>query len=694
MSYFELRTDAFNKTNETVTYNTTGEWYTRFTTGNSNGYMYLIGPKGGAVSISVHGDKGGIDQETTGTFDSVLALVDSNVLYNQCGSYFTSKYSQTQVDAFFNEYAQFKAKNDTNVDGAVGAIFLGGIPMYPNSISGYGIASPNDSGYGSPQSNDYNQHGPLQTGMTKNATNVPTNNFPFYDLFAILSFVRETGFFEFSEIVDEMIDDNMCAIASDKSVAWSVNIDGAENPNISLAWTNELQADIEQASVELRCYSSGRSDHVISRSVFESSQNAGRYSYYDKPVSSLFDNYYKDYGSGVDWYDKYTEFLQNKITSLASGQGAVVFLFFRMTFIANGEMNETSWCYAKIDYYGRCESYGLLKGEFNDGSTVSVTTGNADDFYNEFTDDIDGIDTNNYGSNAGFTTLTKSYLMGTSRLKQLGNFLWNDDFTKKILDVNDSPIQNIVGCRVFPFSISAGSDEAIVLGNVNTGVMGQPINENQTFEYNIGSFKVDKKYNNWIDYMMTSVGIFLPFSGFHNLDTNEIMDKTISIKLYVDVLTGVCKYVMFVNNVPTQEFAGQIGFDIPITASNRSQVELAQLTSFASAATSAYTGNLGGVASGIMNGVQHPATQFTTVGSISPTVNMMTTHDVFIVIERPIVQYPSNYGHVYGYPCQLKKTLNNLTGFTKCANVDVSGVPCTQIEKDMIKAALEKGVIL
>lgn len=694
MSYFELQTDAFGRSGENIIVNNTGELYTRSSTGNGNFSATLIGVKGTSWSHKAEGAGGRIINDTSGTFETPLTLPEGNVLYGQVGSYFTDKYSQTQVDAFFNEYAQFKAKNDSGADGCFCDISLGAFPVYANSVSGYGLGTPNESGYGSPQSNDYNQTAPLNNLYTKNATSQTTHNRNFFDLFAILSYARSTGFFEFSDIVDAMIDDNECTIASDKSVSWSVNIDGAENPNISLAWTNELQADIEQASVELRCYSSGRSDHVISRSVFESSQNAGRYSYYDKPVSSLFDNYYKDYGSGVDWYDKYTEFLQNKITSLASGQGAVVFLFFRMTFIANGEMNETSWCYAKIDYYGRCESYGLLKGEFNDGSTVSVTTGNADDFYNEFTDDIDGIDTNNYGSNAGFTTLTKSYLMGTSRLKQLGNFLWNDDFTKKILDVNDSPIQNIVGCRVFPFSISAGSDEAIVLGNVNTGVMGQPINENQTFEYNIGTFKVDKKYNNWIDYMMTSVGIFLPFSGFHNLDTNEIMDKTISIKLYVDVLTGVCKYVMFVNNVPTQEFAGQIGFDIPITASNRSQVELAQLTSFASAATSAYSGNLGGVASGIMNGVQHPATQFTTVGSISPTVNMMTTHDVFIVIERPIVQYPSNYGHVYGYPCQLKKTLNNLTGFTKCANVDVSGVPCTQIEKDMIKAALEKGVIL
>ena len=75
-------------------------------------------------------------------------------------------------------------------------------------------------------------------------------------------------------------------------------------------------------------------------------------------------------------------------------------------------------------------------------------------------------------------------------------------------------------------------------------------------------------------------------------------------------------------------------------------------------------------------------------------VNMMTTRDVFLIINRPIVQYPSNYAHVFGFPCFLKKRLNNLKGFTTVYNADLSGVPCTEKEKEIIKGYLERGVIL
>ena len=131
-----------------------------------------------------------------------------------------------------------------------------------------------------------------------------------------------------------------------------------------------------------------------------------------------------------------------------------------------------------------------------------------------------------------------------------------------------------------------------------------------------------------------------------------------------------------------------------MTSQNRAQTELAQITYFASGVSSLASGNLSGGLSGVLRGVIRPKDNFQTAGSLSPTCNMMTTHDVFLVIERPIVQYPSNYGHIYGYPCYLKKTLNNLSGFTQCENVDVSGISCTNDEKDLIKRELETGIYI
>ena len=53
-----------------------------------------------------------------------------------------------------------------------------------------------------------------------------------------------------------------------------------------------------------------------------------------------------------------------------------------------------------------------------------------------------------------------------------------------------------------------------------------------------------------------------------------------------------------------------------------------------------------------------------------------------------------NYGHTTGFACLENKALNNFSGLTVCSSVDLSGVPCTATEAEMIKSALKSGVYL
>ena len=338
-------------------------------------------------------------------------------------------------------------------------------------------------------------------------------------------------------------------------------------------------------------------------------------------------------------------------------------------------------------------SYGIWQTEMNDGSTVTITNKDTDDVLQDFTDEYDNIDTTNYAV-SGLSIFTKTQVMSVPRLKQLGTYLWSKTFVDDIFNVNQDPISNIVSLKVFPFTINGGADAPVYLGNVNTGIMGNPVGENTNFIIDVGTFKIEKKYNNWLDYSLTAINIFLPMCGFFPLDTNIYMDKTINVKYYIDIITGVCKAVVYANNIPCQEFGGQIGFDISISASTRAQNELTQINAALGGVGSIASKDLGGLFSSAQSALFRPNDNIRSVGSSSPTCNMMTTHDCFLVIQRPVVQYPSNYGHVFGYPCNLKCTLNNLHGFTKCKNVDLSGVPCTEEEKDLLKRYLEDGIII
>ena len=479
-------------------------------------------------------------------------------------------------------------------------------------------------------------------------------------------------------------------VISTRAVDWIVNIDGSKNPNITRTYKSTLEEITDESSVMIRAYASAEPGHIA---VVDASKFIGRYDYDAQPITYSWNKIYSESGTGANYLDDALKFAKNLIGKLFTNSGAAIELLFNMTYIQDGTIAESSWCYAQIDYYGNVSYYGVVGGQFNDGSTVTITKKNTDDIYEEFADDLDDIDSTNYGVSA-LSLLTQTYVLTSSRLKQFGHFLWDRSFADAILNINQSPIENVISCKVFPFEIKGGADANIILGNVNTGVIGAAITENTNFVIDVGNFTIPKKYNNWIDYTMTTIGIFLPMCGFFSLDANVYMGKLLNVKYYIDILTGVCKATISINNIPVQEFGGQIGFDIPLTSQNRAQTELAQITSFASGVSSLASGNLSGGLSGVLHGVIRPKDNFQTAGSLSPTCNMMTTHDVFIVIERPIVQYPSNYGHIYGYPCYLKKTLNNLSGFTQCENVDVSGISCTNEEKDLIKRELETGIYI
>lgn len=491
----------------------------------------------------------------------------------------------------------------------------------------------------------------------------------------------ENGFIEVpNEIRDFLKNTIKSGLNSNTAVNWNVNIDGVKNPNITLTWDAPRAEEIDQCSILL---------HVgNSKDPREPRFYLGRFDYASgQPQTWNFNSLYEKGSDSAELNAKINEFLMNLISDIK----AYTYIFMQMDYIENGTLTSSTLCFCEIHFDGKA-SGGIMPNVISDGSKVNITYENTDDIYKDFDseDESDNIDIINYGVSA-LSLLTKSYVMTTSRLKQLGNFLWSDDFMTKILNVNSNPIENIISCKVFPFTINGGSDKEIVLGNVACGILGNPIEENTNFIIDVGSFSIPKYYNNWLDFERTTIGIFLPMcGGFHNLNVNSYMGKTLSVKYYIDILTGVCKAVLYVNNIPCEEFSGQIGFDIPLTASNRSQVELAQITSITSAITSAASGNISGI-SNIGEAIFPPKTNYATVGSISPTVNMMTTHDVFLIIERPKIQYPSNYNHVYGKPCNLTITLNNLHGYTQCENVDLSNISCTDNERDMIRNILENG---
>ena len=297
--------------------------------------------------------------------------------------------------------------------------------------------------------------------------------------------------------------------------------------------------------------------------------------------------------------------------------------------------------------------------------------------------------------NSNISLLTSTYAMTETNLKALGKKLWDNSFLDNISMINNSPIENILAVKSFPFPISGGTSKNVILGNVNMEITGNELPSSFIPRKTIGTFKVDKKFNGvleWLNYHIEVI-CYLPYIGFVELNVKEILNKTITLKYIYDVITGVCTACFYAGDIEICKYSGTIAIDIPITASNRAQVESGYIMSALGAVGSLLSGNLMGIA-GSAFGAMMNQNHFTTKGSPSPSCDAFDEQKAFIIIDYPVYYEPTNYAHDYGYPCNLSMKLGNCKGFTKCANVDVDGLSCTEEERAELKRLLESGVYL
>lgn len=333
-----------------------------------------------------------------------------------------------------------------------------------------------------------------------------------------------------------------------------------------------------------------------------------------------------------------------------------------------------------------------------DGSTFTVKDGQegsdgyTDDNDNGYNDgeDKEDNDENTGDVSAGIGVLTSTFKMTKERLVQLGQFLWSSNIFDKFSLINNNPIENIISCKSIPIN-SDGSNQEIVLGNVATGVNGEKISNNFA-KQTIGNILINEHYHNFLDYTpYTNVILYLPYIGFKELDTTLVMNKTIQVIYTVDAITGGCLAQVYVNNVRLYEFTGNVGIDIPITASNRAQVEAGYIQAGVGATMSAVGGNVGSAVTSLLNSATSQY-HYSSTGNPSPMCVASTNRTCYVIIDRPNYQNLKAFNHTRGRKCYLSKTISTLKGFTICdSNIDLSGINATKSELEELKEILSSG---
>ena len=481
--------------------------------------------------------------------------------------------------------------------------------------------------------------------------------------------------------------DNIILQDLDWSTDWKLYVDGKE-PSIKLVW--------ESQALENYLNSEQNTSHITLDAIkVELSQNNVKGERVALDFVPYTNGYYKtSYTQLAEKFDMnaWDKFLANIIGS-QTGIGDIPFYFK----IYYGKLYSTL-CYCKIPYSTEPTEYGRVPTiDIQDNSTVTViygSDGSEDDGYKDRTEDDELPEKGTEGTNGQDTSglLSSVYVMTETRLKQLASFLWSDDFFQNIKLLNNSPIENIVSCKVMPCSAS-GTDSPITLGNVSTGVNGDKTSSSMRVQ--IGSLSIPKYYNSFLDYApYTKLTIFLPFIGFKELDTNVLMGKTLKLYYVFDFITGAVKAQIFANDIYCMSFDATAGIDIPITASNRAQVEASYIKSALSVGGSIASGNPLVAVGGLLESA-NAQYHYNTQGTFSPSCGFHDTRLAYVIYDRPTAQYPTTYNHNCGKPCLLSRNLGSVSGYTEVdKGIELSGIPCTESERKEILDLITTGIFL
>lgn len=302
-------------------------------------------------------------------------------------------------------------------------------------------------------------------------------------------------------------------------------------------------------------------------------------------------------------------------------------------------------------------------------------------------------------SESGMLTLYKPTL---AQVKTLASFLWSTDILTQLGKIWRDPLSLIISWGVLPFTPSTGGNRLVKLGGLDTINVTMPVITRQYHEFNCGTIKISQYFGSALDFNpYTKVSIFIPFVGIRELNTDEVMGATLSLKYNIDVLSGSFVATLRVVggksgvNAVLYHYSGNCLTSLPITSESMSALIQAGVSVATAPLGSSNIGSaIGSLAISTASNVASSKINVERSGSVTSTSGIMDTTIPYVIIERPIQSLASGYNKFMGYPSNITETLGNLSGFTKIERIISNGLKCTKEEMLEIESLLKEGVYL
>lgn len=297
------------------------------------------------------------------------------------------------------------------------------------------------------------------------------------------------------------------------------------------------------------------------------------------------------------------------------------------------------------------------------------------------------------------SALWKIYNPSQGQLDTFGAWLWSSNFVDQLLKLFNDPMQAIIGLhKVFCNPPISGSGP-IKVGYLVSDASANYVS-NQYTEIDCGDVDLKEKFGNVFDYDgFTRISVFLPFIGFRDLDTKDVMRGKMNIKYGIDVLTGAClakiKITRDLNSPILYTFEGNCAVQYPVSSGSYIGIVTGALGIAGSIAGTIATGGAmtpallraGAAIPNMHANIQHS-------GNISSNVGALGPKKPYIVIQRPQTQMPQSGILIEGEGHNESVMLGSLSGFVRVKKGDYNGIPGTSNELNEIRELLENGIYM
>ena len=322
--------------------------------------------------------------------------------------------------------------------------------------------------------------------------------------------------------------------------------------------------------------------------------------------------------------------------------------------------------------------------------------------------------------NAG---IVKIYKPTSQQMNDFINYIYSastsiaDNFKK----IWNDPMQSIISLGIAPFDVPAADDTEVVrFCGVSTHVAMYPV-ASQFVTFDFGDLVLPEETVTFLDYASyTKVKVHLPFIGICDMNTDDVMNATLTLQYIIDLFTGDCvacikcakkeeDYKIDYDST-IYEFNGNVLAQSPITGNNYQGLYSGVLRAATTLFAGAMSGSVAGAA--VSAGVDFLTSNKVNVkrsGSIVGNASHLGEYFAYLIVECPIPSTTTDMYERQGYPFNTiysVKTMNEiipdsnkpnivgsgLTVFQK-DSVFVDNIDATDAEKEMIKDILETGVI-